>query len=204
VLPEVSPAFQPLVAQDAGNATIFVGTAACASITVGARTTPKAAYAVMGVAINAPDSTSGMHFYLLSWISDALDYAMWLKEGTGLGEQVRYVKNVSYSLQPPNGGAGHWTMTAPPPSPDPFVITADTTQPFAPTSRAIFWRDTHRGTVRIESHPVMEMFGTATGTLTASCGSDLGRIFGSQLTRPFTVGLSLDLGEGSLSKQVLP
>lgn len=207
VLPLVEPAFQPYVVQASGNATVFAASEACDEMRRGARSTPDSAYAIVGVALSAPDGTDGTHFYLLSWTSNDPNLVSWLKAGTGLGDRAQLSEHLSFSLATIDGGVGpdmwDWSFTSPSPSPDAFAVEASAIEPAAePGGHAVFWRGTEGGTLRIQTVPVREAFGPASGTLDPSGTSELAAALGGEEPRAFG-GLSILIGEGSLSKQIL-
>jgi len=129
-----------------------------------------------------------LNLYLISWTSNDRGWIDWLKQGTGYGNEVRYVSGLDWNFAPLRNLNVQPSLTsdlrfnAPAPEPSPYSILAEVTESGFPVHPSTLnaWRETPLGTTMIESsHLDPNRFGLMTEwQITTDPHSALGRMIG--------------------------
>lgn len=201
-----------------GPARLLITTRYCEKLTVGGRTVRDAidSYITVGLDERFPPAIGAkphesfivpweerseipgdegvlrLESYLVQWVTNNELHAEWLKESTGLGDQVHLVRGLRYAYNPAliPGDTFNFFFEVPAPAPSRFHVEAKVTAP-GPAAWDVglnLWADTHRGILNIFGEHYKgadQLFGPAEGTITSdNPSSPLGRMFGSEQERP--------------------
>ena len=201
-VPDIDESRYRIFGEDLGAAALVVRIFACDSVEVpGSRPRPTLG-AQFGVTIESPDGTGRLfgsdaccNWYTFFWVTDNQDFAGWLKEGTGLGGVVRYVKHLAYRYQPilaSDTAAIYFAAREPTPSPfelEATVVTAPDPWPEHEISPN-WWAETEEGSIRIGNHvPAFRLY-PGNGEVRTRAGTQMAALFHAErrFGSPFAYG----------------
>lgn len=169
------PANYTIVLNEAGLALAFAGLKVCPDTRIDDVPIGPASTGDIGVVIEAPDGSDGLHYYQTWWITNNLGLYDRL---TRMGWNASAVGGTVLSDGRLEGLAGDLNVVVPWEEGTYEASTTAATIPAGPPMHAVGWQDTPFGRVKVDKTFAIGQFGLAPGILSADEGSPVARLMG--------------------------
>lgn len=177
---EFVPAHYAIQGEATGRAVAFVALKTCDDLLLDDASAGPASTSDVGVLLDSPDGSEGIHYYQAWWITD--NAALWSRL-QAMGWRGGLVPDTALEPALVGGVAGPATLRVPWSE---GAYAADATLGAAtipPGNLAVGWQDTPLGTARVIKSLASTSLGGGAGTITADDGSPASKLLGGTAAR---------------------